>query len=189
MKVRQLAEGQAAGRIRAVGLLGIGLAAVLLAGCTSDFLSEGGGGGPAPTETIATPEPTVTDAAPDPADELDCVSLLIDRPGNYVVGECGTVTLEGSGIRLTFTSIAELVIRGDGADLVGETVGTVEIQGQGADISAVSIGDVVIRGEENVIVAESTIDTVNVQGNENVVTAGEGIQSPVVDNGLLNEIG
>lgn len=180
----------ASGRIRAVGLLGIGLAAVLLAGCTSDFLAEGGGA-PAPAESSATPEPTMTDDAPepDPVEELDCVSLLIDRPGNYVIGECGIVTLSGSGIRLTFTSITELVIRGDGADVVGETLDSVEIQGQGADIEAFTVGDVVIRGEKNVIVAESTIDTVNVQGNENVVTAGDGIQSPVVDNGLLNEIG
>ena len=185
-------DGRAPGRIRAAGLLGIGLAAVLLAGCTSDFLLEGGGGAaPDPVESSTPPTPTATDEAPepDPADDLDCANLLIDRPGNYVVGDCGTVTLEGAGIRLTFTSIADLVIRGDGADVVGGDLGSVEIQGQGAEFTVLSIEDLVIRGEDNVVDVETTIDTVNVQGNGNVVSAGEGIQSPPVDNGLLNEIG
>ncbi len=182
---------QVSGRLRAAGLLGIGLAAVLLAGCTSDFLAEGGDGAPAPAETTTAPTPTPTEEAPqpDPAEEFDCVNLLIDRPGNYVVGDCGTVTLEGSGIRLTFISIAELVIRGDGAEVVGEDLGSVEIQGQGTEFAVTSIGDLVIRGEDNVVVVDSTIDTVDVQGNGNVVSAGDGIQSPPVDNGLLNEIG
>lgn len=190
MTLRRVHDGRAAARIRAAGLLGIGLVAVLLAGCTSDFLVDGGTGAPAPAETTAAPEPTPTDEAPqpDPAEEFDCVNLLIDRPGNYVVGDCGTVTLEGAGIRLTFTSIADLIIRGDGADVVGDDLGSVEIQGQGADFSVVVIGDLVIRGADNVIVVESTIDTVEVQGNGNVVSTGEGIQSPPVDNGLLNEI-
>jgi hypothetical protein len=190
-RLRQAQDGaRASGRIHAAGLLGIALAAVLLAGCTSNFLADGGDGAATPVPT-ATPEPTATEVAPepDPVDEPDCVNLLIDRPGNYVVGDCGTVTLQGTGIRLTFTSITELVLRGDGADVVGESIGRLEIQGQSADIAAFEIGDVTIRGNENVIVAESTIDTVNVQGNENVVTAGDGIQSPAVDNGLLNEIG
>ena len=180
---------QVSGRLRAAGLLGIGLAAVLLAGCTSDFLAAGGA--PAPAETTTAPAPTPTEEAPqpDPAEEFDCVNLLIDRPGNYVVGDCGTVTLEGSGIRLTFISIAELVIRGDGAEVVGEDLGSVEIQGQGTEFAVTSIGDLVIRGEDNVVVVDSTIDTVDVQGNGNVVSAGDGIQSPPVDNGLLNEIG
>jgi hypothetical protein len=185
---------QASGRVRAVGLVGIAVAAVLLAGCTSDFLVGDGtapGVGPTPTESAATPEPTATDEAPepDPAEEFDCVNLLIDRPGNYVVGDCGTVTLEGRGIRLTFTSIADLVIRGDGADVVGESLGSVEIQGEGSEISALDIGDLVIRGTENVVTVETTIGTVNVQGNGNVVSAADGIDAPVVDNGLNNEIG
>lgn len=182
---------RASARLRAAGLIGIGLAAVLLAGCTSDFLADGGVGAPAPSETTAAPNPTPTDdpSEPDPAEDFDCVNLLIDRPGNYVVGDCGTVTLEGVGIRLTFTTIADLVIRGDGADVVGEDLGSVEIQGQGNEFSVLSIGDLVIRGEDNVVEVETTIDTVEVQGNGNVVSAGDGIQTPPVDNGLLNEIG
>jgi len=185
---------QASGRVRAVGLAGIAVAAVLLAGCTSDFLVEGGSGSgaePVPTESVATPGPTATDEAPepDPAAEFDCVNLLFDRPGNYVVGDCGTVTLEGRGIRLTFLSIADLVIRGDGADVVGDTLGSVEIQGEGSAIAALDLGDLTIRGAENVVTVEAAIGTVNVQGNGNVVSAGDGIDAPVVDNGLNNEIG
>jgi hypothetical protein len=170
-----------------VGLLGLGLAAVLLAGCTSDFLVEGGTADPVPTETT-TPQPTESAAPPEPVDEYDCDDVLIDRPGNYVLGECGTVTIEGGGIDLAFTSIATLVISGDGADIVGETLGTLEIEGGRVDVSAISIDDLSIRGEQNTIVVDTTIGTVVVNGNENVVTTGEGITSPVVDNGLLNEI-
>lgn len=180
---------QASGRPRAAGLLGIALVALLLPGCTSAFLTPGGVG-PVATET-ASPEPTPTADAPepDPSDEPDCVHLLIDRPGNYAIGECATVTLEGTGIHLAFGAIDQLVIRGDGSDVIGDTLGSVEIQGQGADVTAYSIDDLLIRGEDNIVVVESTIGAVNVQGNGNTVTATGGIQTPPVDNGLLNEIG
>lgn len=169
-------------------LFGLALTAVLLAGCTSDFLVDDGTGGAAPTPTSSgTPEPTAT-AEPEPTEEYDCDNVLIDRPGNYVLGDCGTVTLEGGGIDLTVTSVATLVISGDGADVVGETIGGIEIEGQRADISAISIERLSIRGEQNTVVVETTIGVVIVNGNENVVSTGEGIESPVIDNGLLNEI-
>lgn len=170
-----------------VALVGVAVAALLLAGCTSNFLGEGGIAAPSPTPSAATPQPTET-TPPEPVEEFDCDDVLIDRPGNYVLGECGTVTLEGGGIDLTFTSIADLVIRGDGVDLVGEALGNVDLEGQRADISAISIENLSIRGEQNTVVVDTTIGTVIVNGNENVVTTGEGIDSPVVDNGLLNEI-
>jgi hypothetical protein len=169
-------------------LVGVAVAALLLAGCTSNFLGGGGTAAPSPTSTDETPQPTES-TPPEPVEEFDCDDVLIDRPGNYVLGECGTVTLEGGGIDLTFTSIADLVIRGDGVDLVGETLGNVDLEGQRADISAISIENLSIRGEQNTVVIDTTIGTVIVNGNENVVTTGEGIDSPVVDNGLLNEIG
>jgi hypothetical protein len=174
---------------RTAALLGIAVAAVLLTGCTSDFLVDGGSAAPAPTPTTASPEPTESGAPPEPVEEFDCDDVLIDRPGNYVLGDCGTVTVEGGGIDLAFTSIATLVINGDGADIVGETLGSVEVEGQRVEVSAVSIEQLTIRGEQNTVVVETTIGTVVVNGNENVVTAGEGISAPVVDNGLLNEIG
>lgn len=172
-----------------VALLGLALAAVALAGCTSNFLIGDGTGtaAPAPTETSASPEPTES-APPQPVEEFDCDDILIDRPGNYVLGVCGTVTLEGGGIDLSFTSIETLIIDGDGADIAGEELGSVELSGQRADISAISIDDLSIRGEQNTVVVDTTIGTVVVNGNENVVSTGEGILAPVVDNGLLNEI-
>lgn len=173
-----------------VALLALALTAVVLAGCTSNFLIDGGTGtaAPVPTETSATPEPTESAPPPEPVEEFDCDDVLIDRPGNYVIGECGTVTLEGGGIDLAFTSIETLIINGDGADISGETIGSLELEGQRADISAISIEAVSIRGAQNTVVVDTTIGTVVVNGNENVVSTGEGIESPVVDNGLLNEI-
>lgn len=187
-----MSSSQASGRIRAAALAGIALAAVLLAGCTSDFLVDGGtGAAPTPAETTATPQPTATEEAPqvDPDEEFDCVNLLIDRPGNYVVGDCRTVTLQGSGIRLTFTSITELVIRGDGVDVVGEALGSVDINGQRSEISAFQIDDVTIRGDDNVVTVETNIGSVTVQGNRNVVSAGDGIDTPAIDNGIDNDFG
>jgi len=169
-------------------LAGLAATALLLAGCTSTFLVDGGSGaGPAPT-TIDTPtaEPTET-VAPDPRPDYDCDNLLINRPGNYVIGDCGTVTIEGAGIDLGFASIASLVVRGDGADLVGDDIGVAEIQGQRNSIDALSIGKLTIRGEGNTVVADATIDSVVVNGNENVVSAADGVGNSV-DNGLLNEI-
>lgn len=185
-----LRQAQAGARsLRAPGaLLGLALTAVLLAGCTSSFLVDDGNGSAAPSPTLsATPEPTESEE-PKPEVEYDCDNVLIDRPGNYVLGECGTVTLKGGGIDLTVTSVATLVIQGDGADVVGETFGSIELEGQRADISAISIERLSIRGEQSTVVVETTIGVVVVNGNENVVSTGEGIESPVIDNGLLNEI-
>ena len=147
------------------------LVVLLLAGCTSDFLVDGAGPSAAPTPTpsdTATPTPSAVPTE-DPA-EFDCDNILINHPGNYVLGECGTITLEGSGIDLTLTSVANLVIRGDNADVLATTIGDLEISGQG-----------------NEITVDEDIDTVHVEGNENVVTAGGGIGS-IRDDGLLNEI-
>jgi hypothetical protein len=169
-----------------VAILGITVAA-LLTGCTSDFLVGGGTAGPAPTPTNASPQPTET-TPPEPVEQFDCDDILIDRPGNYVLGACGTVTVEGGGIDLAFTSIDELIIRGDGVDIVGDMIGSVDLEGQRGEISAVSIEALSITGELNTVIVDTTIGTVIVDGNENVVSTGEGIESPVIDNGLLNEI-
>lgn len=179
---------QALRSARWVALAPAGLALLLLAGCTSEFLGEGGAPtaqpNPSPSET-ATATPTAEPTQP--AAEFDCDGVLINRPGNYVLGECGTVTLEGDGIDLTLTSVANLVIRGDNADVVADRIGGVEIDGQGIEIAAITIRSVTIRGNQNVLTAEETIGTVRIDGNENIVTAGEGV-GPTIDNGLLNEV-
>lgn len=169
-------------------LAALTLTALLLAGCTSAFLAdEVPGAGTEPSVT-ATPDPEATTPAPEPGPDLDCGDVLLNRPGNYVLGECGTVTIEGTGIDLAFTSVERLVIRGDRADILGGAVRALEIQGQGSDLELASVGELRIRGEGNSVIVEGTIDSVVVDGNENVVTAGEGITAQI-DNGLLNEIG
>lgn len=173
---------------RLPALAGLAVATVLLTGCTSAFLDGGPIAEPEPTpSTTMTSDPGET-AAPDPADDLDCDNVLITRPGNYVLGACGSVTIEGSSIDVTFTSIATLVIRGDRIDLVGEELGSVEINGQGSEFSiATTVRTLRIRGNGNTVVADGRIGDVVVDGNENTVDAGEGIGS-TIDNGLLNEI-
>lgn len=163
------------------------LVALLLAGCTGTFLTDGGGSGtaaPAPTAT-ASPEPTAT-AEPEP--EYDCDDILLNRPGRYLLGECGTVTIEGQGVELVATSIAELVIRGDDNDVMLDVLGDAELFGQDNEIVAAEAGNLILRGDENLVVVEGEIASVNVEGNENEVRAGLGIGA-VSDNGLLNQIG
>ncbi|MGV3711650.1 DUF3060 domain-containing protein [Pseudolysinimonas sp.] len=173
---------------RVAALAGLALATVLLTGCTSAFLDGGPIAEPDPEPTASQTSAPEETAAPDPGSDYDCDDLLLNRPGNYVLGACGTITVEGSGIDLTFTSIATLVVRGDRVDLVGGELGSVEINGQGSEISVTATIDRLrLRGNGNTVLADGRIGDVVVDGNENTVTAGEGIGS-TIDNGLLNEI-
>ncbi len=171
-------------------LAGLAVAALVLAGCTSRFLGEAGTvPDPEPTATESvTPEPDASTPPATPEPDYDCDDVVLNRPGNYVLGVCGSVTVEGSGIHVTFTSIATLVVRGTRADLLGTGLGSVEIEGQANEISVEELGSLRIRGEGNTVLADGRIGSVIVDGNENVVSAGDGVGS-VIDNGLLNEIG
>lgn len=183
-------QAQRARRATLPALAGLAVAALVLAGCTSRFLTEGGiVAEPAPTVTeTPTPEPQPTTEPSTPEPDYDCDDLVLNRPGNYVLGACGTVTVEGAGVQLTFTSIARLVLRGDRADVLGTGIGTAEVEGQDNEFSVDELGSLRIRGEGNTVIANGRIGSVVVDGNENVVSAGDGVGS-AVDNGLLNEIG
>lgn len=165
-----------------------GLVLLVLAGCTSNFIVEGGNAGGAPTPTAtdtATPEPTETTPA-EPEIQYECDNLLLNAPGNYYLGDCGTITLEGSGIDLVASSIAVLIVRGENADVVVDEIGRLELSGQGNTFEVRSITKVEIQGNGNVVTVEDAIGTLRIEGNENVVTADE-IGSALV-NGLLNEV-
>lgn len=172
------------------------LAAVLLAGglagCTSDFLV---GGGETEATSTPTPSPSPTDAAPTSGPgqaegELtpECDDILIDRPGNYVLGDCGTVMLVGSGIDLQFSRIDELVVRGDGARIAGDVILRLDLEGDRATVQATSLGAVTIDGGDNTVTAQDDISSLVIDGNDNTVTAPGGYHTTPVDNGLLNEI-
>ncbi|MEO8529571.1 MAG: DUF3060 domain-containing protein [Pseudolysinimonas sp.] len=179
---------QATGRSRLM-LVPVALAALLLGGCTSDFLAGGAGptitdgptASPSATET-ATPTPT-----PPPTPEPTAIpcNLVFTKAENYVLGDCATVTIEGSNINVTFESIDHLVIRGNGARLNGQSLGDVQLSGQSNEIEVVTLGAVHIRGDQNLVAAEQTIHSVIVDGNSNTVTAGDGIDQKA-DNGIDN---
>ena len=159
---------------------------VLLTGCTGSFLVDGGGSAtPMPSPT-ATPDATPT-PEPTPEPDYDCDGLVLNRPGAYVLGDCGSVTIEGTGIRVTVSSVAALVIRGDGNDVVVEQLGDLDLSGQDNEIVAAEGGHLIVRGDDNLIVVDGRIASVNVTGNENEVRSGLGIGA-VSDNGLLNQI-
>lgn len=170
-------------------LVPVAFAALLLAGCTSDFLVDGGGNAPvtaAPTPTAsptdASPTPTAT---PSPTAQGDCGSLLLTRPGTYVIGDCDTVTIEGANIDVSFGAIQTLIVRGDGAELDGHSLADVDLSGQGNSIEVVTLGQLHIRGDENRISVEQTLHSVIVDGNGNTLAAGDGIDQKA-DNGIGN---
>lgn len=179
---------------RPVALVSVALVGLLLTGCTSDFLAGGGGTAeptafPSPSasaDPTGTPTPSAEPTVP--PQEYDCDGVVLDRPGHYVLGDCGEVTIEGTGVELIVSSIARLTIRGDDAEVAAGTLGTVEISGQDNEMVATMLAHLVIRGDGNEVDVEETITSANVSGNENEVRAGRGIGS-VSDTGLLNEIG
>ncbi|MEO5533863.1 MAG: hypothetical protein ABIR17_01870 [Pseudolysinimonas sp.] len=179
---------RAAGNSRLV-LMPAALAVLLLGGCTSNFL-VGGGGSPStdapPPSPSATETATPTPTSPPQQTSAECNNLLINRAGTYALGDCTTVTIEGSNIDVSFGSIENLVIRGNGARLSGEHLGDVQLSGQGDEIDVVTLGTLHIRGDQNLVNAEQTIHSVIIDGNTNTVTAGDGIDQKA-DNGIGNQ--
>lgn len=159
--------------------------ALALAGCSSSVLL-GVPQGDAPAAPTATPSPAPESTA-EPVVDVGCDHVRITEPGNYLLGDCATVTLEGTGIDVTAAGIGQLLVRGDRLDVVAETIDDLRIEGQGNEIEAGTIDRVDLRGERNEITADDPIGVVTIDGNENVVASDGGVDT-LIDNGLLNEV-
>jgi len=170
---------------RPAALAPVVLAALLLGGCTSNVLGQGAAPQPTPTPTESeTPAPEPTAAPP----LFACDNVLIEAPGSYVLGECGTVYVEGPGIHVSAATIVELVMRADGSRASVDRLDRLVLTGNTNEITAAVAGEVVIFGDDNSVVVDEEIGTVSVDGDMNLVVAGFGIGS-VSDNGFENTIG
>lgn len=160
--------------------------AVALAGCSADWLL-GGDASSAPSPSASEgPTPSPSDS-PTPVAE-ECADLEINRPGSYQLGECGTVTLEGGGIRIEAASIDLLIIRGDRADVTTTgPIGSIEVSGQGNEISAGAADTIQVSGDRNVVLARGPIGSVVVNGSSNTVTSVTSV-GPITESGQDNEI-
>lgn len=131
---------------RSAAGLGVALVLVLMTGCTSDWVL--GGSTPRPSHDTAGPDAS---ASPTPDAGEDCGELVLDEPGDYDLGECDSVTLEGDDISLGAVSIGELVIRGDRNDV--DVVGGIDA--------------VVVDGDDNVVDVGGPIGSVTESGRGN----------------------
>lgn len=157
--------------------------ALTLAGCVI-VPPMGAPATPAPT-TLEEPPPS----EPTNGDALDCDGgfLLIDRPGDYRIGACDEVELNGTGIDLTTGDIGTLTIRGDDNDVTAASVGTLTIQGQDNDVDADRVGSVEIAGNDNDVDSRGDVGAVRLDGNENSVEYS-GQVGAVDDRGHANEV-
>lgn len=156
---------------------------LLLAGCTplGTFLSEG----PPQPEPGITAIPSAT-PSPEPTTG-DCDDLVLNLPGEYHVGDCVRVTVEGKDVELKAGSIGTLVIRGDANDIDAGSVGSLDIQGNVNDVDTLDLGTVVLRGNYTDIGVHGSVSGIEVHGNDNEVVV-DGDYGTVVDDGERNVV-
>jgi hypothetical protein len=154
-------------------------AAFALTGCV--ILPPVGGGGLAPE-----PIPGETLIPTDP-DACDGGALRIDQPGQYRIGDCDELEIEGQDVEVIAGELGTVTIRGDRIELAAASIGSLDIGGQENEVDAASISSVQIAGDRNDVDSSGDIGAVTIGGNDNEVNyAG---QVGTVDNrGDRNEV-
>ncbi|TBN57495.1 DUF3060 domain-containing protein [Glaciihabitans arcticus] len=148
---------------------------LVLAGCSVST-------GPNPLGLNNKAEPQTYDCSGD--------DTTFNEPGvTYVVnGRCGVVTVEGEGISVGIARAERINIRGDDNEVTAGIVGSVLINGQGNEVDAGgddTITAVEIAGDGNRVSAVTMIESVVVNGNDNLTESQNGIGT-VADNGTGN---
>src|SRR5690606_28296130 len=111
-------------------------------------------------------QPAPSEAGGDPL-ECDGGTLRIDRPGDYRLGDCDEVELNGTDIDLTAGDLGTLTIRGDDNEVDAATIGSVTIEGQDNEVDADGIGAVRIAGDDNDVDSRGDIGSILIEGNRN----------------------
>lgn len=160
MKIRRLAV------LPAVAVL-----AFSLSGCITVQLPSA----PEPSRAPIDPAPSATMTPTDDRDLVgDCASgvVVLDQAGaDYTLGDCASVTIQGTDIDLDAGEIAQLTVRGDRNDVDAANISSVVIQGQDNDLDSRDIDDLQIGGDRNDVDADGSIALVTVEGNDNEVEA------------------
>jgi hypothetical protein len=181
---------------RALALLALPLLIVALAACASPAAEpprdvRTAAGEPAdtaePTEGgLPTPRPNV------PGDALDCggATLIVttETPSALVTGECPTLRVEGDGIQIDASgaTIGTLSLAGDNIAIRTADLTTATLQGNQSTVVSNAIASLTVRGDGNGVTTVGDIDSVEVQGNGNVISAAT--VGTVDQSGERNEI-
>ncbi len=168
-----------------IAALGLGLA---LSACTpiGQFVGPGGPGADGPT-TSSSPTPTAT-PSPEPT-STDCDDAVFTEPGDYHVGDCVRLTVEGRDITVTAGSVGTLIITGNANDVsaAGE-VGSLTIDGNVNDVDTLDLSTLEIHGRFNQVGVHGSVERVAIDGDDNDVLA-DGEVGTVEVRGERNAVG
>jgi hypothetical protein len=160
-----------AGRQNLIPLLPIAALALMLSACTpiGQFVGPGGPDAASPTAS-STPTPSVT-PTPEPT-STDCDNAVFTEPGEYHVGDCVRLTVEGRNITVTAGSVGTLIIIGNANDVsAAGDVGSLSVEGNVNDIHTLDVSSVEIEGRFNQLGVHGSVERVAVDGDDNEVLA------------------
>lgn len=134
------------------------------------------------------PVPTSTsDSGRSGADEvvIGCsggIAAVNADGGSFLVSEdCARVVLGGNGVtlRVTATSVDELLVQGQSNVVVAGDVTGLTLEGQGNTVQSSAAGAVTVRGDGNTVVVAGAIGSLEITGANNAVSA-PGVASKIV---------
>lgn len=103
-------------------------------------------------------------------------------------GYCASILVRGDGISIEAEGVGTLEIEGVGNIVNAMTLGPVSISGQGNAVTGDPIDTVTISGDGNSVISDSTVTGGSITGNDNKITAPDGIGA-VTDDGVGNVYG
>ncbi|MEO5921854.1 MAG: hypothetical protein ABIQ01_12005 [Pseudolysinimonas sp.] len=176
-----------AGRPNFIPLLPIAALALTLSACTpiGQFIGPGGPGAAGPT-TSSSPTPSTT-PSPEPT-STDCDDAVFTEPGDYHVGDCVRLTVEGHDITVTAGSVGILIITGNANNVsaAGE-VGSLTVEGNVNDVDTLDVSSVEIEGRFNQLGVHGSVERVAIDGDDNEVLV-DGDIGPVEVRGERNVV-
>ena len=124
-----------------------------------------------------------------PADPEACSdgTLEIDQPGEYRIGPCDELVVEGRDIEVIADEVGALIIRGDDVEVDTRAIDILKIEGQSNDVEAGDIGRIDIRGDDNDVDSSGDIESVTINGSSNEVEYAGNLGASDV-NGDRNEV-
>jgi hypothetical protein len=166
-----------AGRPNILPLLPIAALALALSACSpiGQFIGPSGQGAASPT---ASSSPTPTPSPTPEATSTDCVNAVFTEPGEYHVGDCVRLTVEGRDITVTAGSVGTLIITGNANNVsAAGDVGSLTVDGNVNDVNTLDLSSLEIEGRFNRIGVYGSVERVAIDGDDNEVLADGDIGS------------
>jgi len=168
-----------------------------LSGCSPlSLFANWGSAAASPSATRsaeAAPSPTSSPSAvkhPTASPSAGCVDRVISLAGEYRMGDCENLTVEGSGIKVTAAHLGTLTIKGDSLQVLAQTIQSLDVDGSLNNVQTNNdMGTILITGDRNMITCNASVSSVIVNGDDNTVRVEGGVDGAVQNNGQRNEIG